>query len=132
MILGTHGSTYGGNPLGMAAAEAVLDVVAEPEFLDDVRAKGERLRGKLEQFIGNYPDLFEEVRGIGLMIGLKLKIEPRGFVAHLRETHGALTVSGSDNILRIVPPLVIDDTHIDEFMEKLSAAASSFQPAEAA
>ncbi|MCB2084792.1 MAG: aminotransferase class III-fold pyridoxal phosphate-dependent enzyme, partial [Sphingomonadaceae bacterium] len=120
------------NPLGMAAAEAVLDVVADPGFLEGVRAKGERLRGKLEQFIGNYPDLFEEVRGMGLMIGLKLRTEPREFVAHLREMHHALTVSGSDNIVRIVPPLVIDDSHIDEFMEKLSAAAASYQPAEVA
>jgi acetylornithine/N-succinyldiaminopimelate aminotransferase len=130
MTVGTHGSTYGGNPLGIAAAEAVLDVVADDAFLADVRAKGERLRGKLEQFIGNYPDLFDEVRGIGLMIGLRLHSEPRNFVAHLREAHFALTVSGSDNIVRIVPPLVIDDNHIDEFMEKLSAAAASFQPAE--
>ena len=130
MTIGTHGSTYGGNPLGMAAAEAVLDVVADEAFLADVRAKGDRLRGRLEQFIGNYPDLFEEVRGIGLMIGLKLKAEPRDFVAHLRETHHALTVSGSDQIVRIVPPLVISDDHIDEFMDKLSAAAASYQPAE--
>jgi acetylornithine/N-succinyldiaminopimelate aminotransferase len=128
MTFGTHGSTYGGNPLGMAAAEAVLDVIADDAFLAQVSARGERLRGKLEQFIGNYPDLFEEVRGIGLMLGLKLKSEPRGFVAHLREVHGALTVSGSDNIMRIVPPLVIEDEHIDEFMEKLSAAAASYQP----
>jgi acetylornithine/N-succinyldiaminopimelate aminotransferase len=132
MTVGTHGSTYGGNPLGMAAGEAVLDVVADEAFLEDVRVKGERLRGKLEQFIGNYPDLFEEVRGIGLMIGLKLRMEPRDFVAHLREAHHALTVSGSDNIVRIVPPLVIDDGHIDEFMDKLSAAAASYQPAEMA
>jgi acetylornithine/N-succinyldiaminopimelate aminotransferase len=70
------------------------------------------------------------VRGIGLMIGLKLRMEPRDFVAHLREAHhGLLTVSGSDNIVRIVPPLVIDDSHIDEFMDKLSAAAASYQPA---
>ena len=76
---GTHGSTYGGNPLGMAAAEAVLDVVATPEFMADVKAKGERLRGRLEQFIGNYPDMFELVRGRGLMLGVKMKIEPRPF-----------------------------------------------------
>ena len=132
MTVGTHGSTYGGNPLGVAAAEAVLDVVADEEFLADVRSMGERLRGRLEQFIGNYPDLFDEVRGIGLMIGLKLKVEPREFVAHLREEHHALTVSGGDNIVRIVPPLVIDDGHIDEFMDKLSAAAASYQPVEVA
>ena len=75
-----------------------------------------------------YPDLFEEVRGRGLLLGLKLRTEPRGFVAHLRDNHSVLTVSGADNTMRIVPPLVIDDAHIDEFMEKLSAGAASFLP----
>ena len=128
MVIGTHGSTYGGNPLAMAAGEAVLDAVANLEFLADVRAKSERLRGRLEQFIGNYPDLFELVRGMGLMLGVKMKIEPRGFVAHLRDNHQLLTVSAGDNTLRLEPPLVIDDSHIDEFFEKLSAAAASYQP----
>ncbi|HQN52832.1 MAG TPA: aspartate aminotransferase family protein [Novosphingobium sp.] len=128
MVIGTHGSTYGGNPLAMAAGEAVLDAVANLEFLADVRAKSERLRGRLEQFIGNYPDLFELVRGMGLMLGVKMKIEPRGFVAHLRDNHQLLTVSAGDNTLRLVSPLVIDDSHIDEFFEKLSAAAASYQP----
>ena len=126
MVAGTHGSTYGGNPLAMAAGEAVLDAVANEEFMAEVRAKGERIRARLEQFIGNYPELFELVRGRGLLLGLKLKIEPRPFVAHLRDNHGLLTVSGGDNTMRIVPPLVIDDAHIDEFMEKLSAGAASY------
>lgn len=126
MVAGTHGSTYGGNPLAMAACEAVLDIVATDEFLADVRAKADRLRARIEQFIGNYPDLFEEVRGRGLMMGIKLKIEPRGFVAHMRDNHQLLSVSGGDNTMRVVPPLVIDDSHIDEFMDKLSAAAASY------
>lgn len=126
MVVGTHGSTYGGNPLAMAAAEAVLDAVANDEFLSEVRAKSDRLRSRLEQFIGNYPELFEGVRGMGLMLGLKLKTEPRGLVAHLRDNHQLLTVAAGDNTLRLVPPLVIDDSHIDEFIEKLSAGAASF------
>jgi acetylornithine/N-succinyldiaminopimelate aminotransferase len=126
MGLGTHGSTYGGNPLGMAAAEAVLDVVATPEFMAEVIAKGERLRGRLEQFIGNYPDLFELVRGRGLMLGVKMKIEPRPFVVHLRDNHQLLTVAAGDMTFRVLPPLVIDDSHIDEFMDKLSAGAASY------
>ena len=127
MGLGTHGSTYGGNPLAMAAGGAVLDVVANEEFLAEVTAKGERLRSRLEQFIGNYPELFELVRGKGLMLGLKMKSESRPFVAHLRDNHGLLTVAAGDNTVRVIPPLVIDDSHIDEFMEKLSAGAASFQ-----
>lgn len=128
MVAGTHGSTYGGNPLAMAAGEAVLDVVANEEFLSEVRAKGERLRGRIEQFIGNYPDLFMGVRGRGLMLGLMMKVEPRPFVAHMRDNHQLLTVSAGDNTVRVIPPLVIDDSHIDEFMERLSAAAASYAP----
>ena len=127
MGLGTHGSTYGGNPLAMAAGGAVLDVVANEEFLAEVTAKGERLRSRLEQFIGNYPELFELVRGKGLMLGLKMRQESRTFVAHLRDNHGLLTVAAGDNTVRVIPPLVIDDSHIDEFMEKLSAGAASYQ-----
>jgi acetylornithine/N-succinyldiaminopimelate aminotransferase len=130
MGIGSHGSTYGGNPLAVAASEAVLDAVANEAFLAEVRAKGERLLNRIEQFIGNYPELFELVRGRGLLIGLKMKIEPRPFVAHLRDRHGLLTVSAGDNVVRIVPPLVIDDSHMDEFMDKLSAGAASFDPAE--
>jgi acetylornithine/N-succinyldiaminopimelate aminotransferase len=128
MGLGSHGSTYGGNPLAMAAGEAVLDVVADEAFLAEVTAKGERLRARLEQFIGNYPELFELVRGKGLMLGLKMKSESRPFVAHLRDNHRLLTVAAGDNTVRVIPPLVIDDAHIEEFMEKLSAGAASYQP----
>ncbi len=131
MVVGTHGSTYGGNPLAIAAGEAVLDAVGNEEFLAEVRALGDRLRGRLEQFIGNYPELFELVRGRGLMLGVKMKVEPRAFVAHLRDSHQLLTVSAGDNTLRIVPPLVIDDGHIDEFMDKLSAGAASYAAVEA-
>jgi acetylornithine/N-succinyldiaminopimelate aminotransferase len=132
MVIGSHGSTYGGNPLAMAAGEAVLDVVANEEFLTEVRAKSERLRGRLEQFIGNYPELFESVRGLGLMLGVKLKSEPRGLVAHLRDNHQLLTVAAGDNTLRLVPPLVIEDAEIDEFFEKLSAGAASYSVPEPA
>ena len=130
MVAGTHGSTYGGNPLAMAAGEAVLDAVANDEFLSEVTAKGERLRSRLEQFIGNYPELFEGVRGRGLMMGVRMKVEPRGFVAHLRDQHQLLTVSAGDKTLRLVPPLVIDESHVEEFMERLSAGAASYVPEE--
>ena len=130
MIVGAHGSTYGGNPLAIAAGEAVLDAVANDDFLAHVEKISNLLRGQLEQFIGNYPNLFELVRGRGLMLGVKMKIEPRGFVAHLRDNHQLLTVSAGDNTLRLVPPLVIDEGHVAEFMERLSAGAASFKLAE--
>ncbi len=132
MTFGTHGSTYGGNPLAMAAGNAVLDAVASEEFQSEVRAKGERIRTRLEQFIGNYPDLFEEVRGKGLMLGIKLKVEPRGFMQHLRDKHRLLTVAAGDATVRVLPPLVIGDAEIDEFFEKLSAGASDFPMPESA
>ncbi|OGS52299.1 aspartate aminotransferase family protein [Tsuneonella troitsensis] len=132
MVVGSHGSTYGGNPLAMAAGEAVLDAVAGEEFLAEVTEKGERLRSRLEQFIGNYPELFDSVRGKGLMLGLKMKGESRPFYVHLRDGHQLLTVAAGDNTLRILPPLVAGDAEFDEFFDKLSAGAASYQPPEAA
>jgi len=128
MVIGTHGSTYGGNPLAMAAGQAVLDVMLAEGFLAGVEAKGERLRGALEQLIPNHDHVFADVRGRGLMLGLKLKpgVEPREFVAHARDHHGLLTVAAGQNVVRILPPLVIEDDHIAECVEKLSAAARSF------
>jgi acetylornithine/N-succinyldiaminopimelate aminotransferase len=128
MVAGTHGSTYGGNPLAMAAGNAVWDVVANDEFLAQVRETGERLRSAIEQFIGNYPDLFLGVRGAGLMLGLMMKEDAvvRDFVAHLRDNHGLLTVSAGDNTIRILPPLNIGDAEIAIFIEKLSAGAADF------
>ncbi|WP_423141049.1 aspartate aminotransferase family protein [Parablastomonas sp. CN1-191] len=128
MQIGSHGSTYGGNPLAMAAGEAVLGAVANDEFLGHVRTTSDRLRARLEQFIGNYPELFELVRGKGLMLGVKMRQEPRAFVAHLRDNHQLLTVAAGDNTLRLVPPLVIGDAEIEEFMDKLSAGAASYAP----
>lgn len=130
MVFGTHGSTYGGNPLAMAAGSAVMEAVANDEFLASVREKGERLRSRLEQFIGNYPDLFELVRGKGLMLGIKMKTESRPFFVHLRDKHQLLTVAAGDNTLRVLPPLVVGDAEIEEFFEKLSAGAASYSPGE--
>lgn len=132
MTFGTHGSTYGGNPLGMAAGTAVMEAVANEEFLASVREKGERIRSRLEQFIGNYPDLFELVRGKGLMLGLKMKVESRPFFIHLRDHHELLMVAAGDNTLRLLPPLVIGDAEIEEFFEKLSAGAADYTIPQAA
>ena len=91
MVIGTHGSTFGGNPLAMAAGQAVFDIVANDEFLASVREKGERLRSALEQMIPNHDHLFESVRGVGLMLGVRMKTDSRAFVNYLR-TKGMLTV----------------------------------------
>jgi acetylornithine/N-succinyldiaminopimelate aminotransferase len=132
MVIGTHGSTYGGNPLAMAAGTAVLDVVATPEFLAQVRDTGARLRSALEQMLPNHDGLFEGVRGLGLMLGIKMKTDSRAFVAYLR-TRGILTVAAGDNVVRVLPPLIIDDADIRTFVDGLSAAAAEYDvPAQAA
>src|SRR4051812_21646497 len=132
MVIGTHGSTYGGNPLAMAAGQAVFDIVANDEFLAEVRQKGERLRSALEQMIPNHDHLFDSVRGIGLMLGVRMKSDSRSFVNYLR-TKGLLTVAAGDNVMRVLPPLTIEESHIREFVETLSAAAAEYEvPAEAA
>jgi acetylornithine/N-succinyldiaminopimelate aminotransferase len=131
MVIGTHGSTYGGNPFAMAAGQAVFDVVANEEFLAHVRTMGERLRSALEQMIPNHDHLFESVRGMGLMLGVKMKTDSRAFVGYLR-TKGILTVAAGDNVVRVLPPLTIDESHIAEFVEGLSAAAADYDVPEAA
>ncbi len=127
MGFGTHGSTYGGGPLAMAAGEAVLDVVNNEEFLEHVRQMSDRIRSALEQLIPNHDSLFDHVRGMGLMLGIKLKSEVRPFMVHLRDNHGLLTVAAGDNTLRILPPLIIEEEHVNEFIEKLSAGARDYE-----
>jgi len=129
MVAGTHGSTYGGNPLGMAAGEAVLDVILEDGFLEHVAEMGDRLRQGLEQMIPNHDHLFDSVRGTGLMLGLKLKSDSRAFVAFARDHHNLLLVAAGENVIRILPPLVIDESHIAECIDKLSTAARIYVPA---
>ncbi len=131
MVAGTHGSTYGGGPLACAAGQAVLDVMLADGFLDSVKASGERLRAGLEQMIPNHDHLFDSVRGMGLMLGIKLK-DPavsRDFVAHCRDHHGLLLVAAGENVVRVLPPLVIEESHIAEAIEKLSDAARVYVPA---
>ncbi len=131
MVVGTHGSTYGGNPLAMAACQAVLDVVTEPSFLAHVNTMSARLRAALEQMIPNHDELFDSVRGMGLMMGLRLKSDSRAFVNHARG-HGLLTVAAGDNVVRLLPPLIIEEHHIRECVDRLSAAASAYTPDAAA
>jgi acetylornithine/N-succinyldiaminopimelate aminotransferase len=129
MVVGTHGSTYGGNPLAMAAGNAVLDVVGNDEFLEQVTNSGDRLNAALNQLIPNHDNLFLGTRGKGLMLGLRLKSDSRAFVAHCRDHHNLLTVAAGDNVVRILPPLNIEEHHIAECIEKLSAAARSYEAA---
>lgn len=122
MVAGTHGSTYGGNPLGCAVGLKVMEIVSEPAFIDEVNRKAALLNQKLEGLIAAHPDVFESVRGQGLMVGLKCKVAPMDVVnaAYAQEL---LTVPAADNVVRLLPPLNISDEDIAEAVARLDAAA---------
>ena len=114
MVIGTHGSTYGGNPLATTVGNAVLDVVSDPEFLKQVEHAGEQLKAELHRLVVEFPDLVDEVRGSGLMLGLHCnKIENTQFLIKARE-HKLLVGKAGDNVVRLLPPLVIDSSHISQ------------------
>ena len=110
---GTHGSTFGGNPLACAAGNAVLDVMLAPGFLPDVERKGEKLRAELEAILREFSALFEDVRGIGLILGLKCRI-PQNDVQQAFLAEGLLVVAAGENVVRLTPPLVVTDADIAE------------------
>ena len=124
MTAGTHGSTYGGNPLAMAVGNAVLDIVAEDDFLADVGRRAGHLRQKLEGLVAAHPDVFEAVRGAGLMLGLKCKAANVDVVAKGYDA-GILTVPAADNVVRLLPPLNISEAEIDEAVTRLDQAAKA-------
>ena len=123
MTAGTHGSTYGGNPLACAVGSAVMDHVADPAFLDGVRARAGTLRQKLEGLVAAHPDVFEEVRGSGLMLGLKCH-KPNIDVVNAGYDKQVITVPAGDNVIRLLPPLNITEDDIAEAIARLDAAAS--------
>lgn len=126
MVQGTHGSTFGGNPLAMAVANAVLDVVLERGFLDGVARIGRILKAELEKLVARHPKVLKEVRGVGLICGIECVVENKALLAKLRE-HGMLVVSGSDNVIRLLPPLIIDKSHVDAAIAILDAACAEFE-----
>ncbi|MDA7946838.1 MAG: aspartate aminotransferase family protein [Hyphomicrobiaceae bacterium] len=121
MTAGTHGSTFGGNPLAMAVGNAVLDVVLEPGFLDHVLEMGTRFKQKLASICDTHPDLFETIRGEGLMLGLKCKVPSQELIDALFDEQ-LLTVPAGDNVVRMLPPLTVGPEHIDMACERLEAA----------
>ncbi|WP_108500374.1 aspartate aminotransferase family protein [Paracoccus indicus] len=124
MAAGSHGSTYGGNPLACAVGNRVMQIVADPQFLSEVNRKGGLFRQKLEGLIAAHPDVFEAVRGQGLMLGLKCKIAPVDLVKAGYDQQ-ILTVPAADNTLRLLPPLNITDEDIAEAVARLDRAASA-------
>lgn len=127
MTAGTHGTTYGGNPLAMAVAKEALEMVLEPHFIPHVVTMANYLQQQLGQLLADHPDVFAEIRGQGLLLGLKLKVPNTEFVAAARREQHLLVVGAGDNVIRILPPLTIDETHVREAVEKLSATAKTFE-----
>ena len=122
MTAGTHGSTFGGNPLAMAAGNAVLDMMLEPDFFERVGAMAKLLRGRLEMLVGSYPKLFAELRGAGLLLGIRCVVPAADIVTKLRQ-NGLLCLTAGENVLRILPPLIVGERGIDEALDVMNKVA---------
>ena len=126
MVTGSHGSTYGGNPLACAVGSAVMDIVATPDFLAAVGEKAGLLWQKLERLVARHPGVFEEVRGLGLMLGVKCRVINTD-VVNAGYDAGLLTVPGGDNVIRLLPPLNISNEEIAGVAVRLETAASAIE-----
>jgi acetylornithine/N-succinyldiaminopimelate aminotransferase len=126
MVAGTHGSTFGGNPLAMAVASAVVDELLAPGFLDRVRQIAGHMQQYLAMLAAEHPGVIAEVRGQGLLLGLKLHVPSAAFLAKLRENR-FLAVGATENVVRLLPPLIIGEVQVKEAVEALSAACASFE-----
>jgi acetylornithine/N-succinyldiaminopimelate aminotransferase len=124
MTAGTHGSTFGGNPLAMAVGNAVLDVVLAPGFLDEVQRKALLLRQRLAEIQDRHPDVIAEVRGEGFLLGLRTHVPNTDLVDALRAEH-VLVVAAGDNVVRLLPSLIVSDAEISEGIARLDRAASA-------
>ncbi len=125
MTLGVHGTTYGGNPLAMAVAESVLDEMLAPDFLNGVQKVSAELKSELEALQKKFPQAIDEIRGVGLMLGVKInqKFENAEVVKKLIE-NGLLTIPAGENVIRILPPLVITSEHVKEAVDKIELVIS--------
>ena len=128
MTAGSHGSTFGGNPLAMAVGNAVLDVMLSPGFFENVQKMAGKLRNGLAALVQKHPDIFEEVRGRGLLSGLKLKVPNTEFVDALRAA-GMLAVTAGENVVRLLPPLIVRDSEVSEGLDIVSGVARSWKKA---
>ncbi|ACS42095.1 MULTISPECIES: aspartate aminotransferase family protein [Methylorubrum] len=126
MTAGTHGTTFGGNPLAMAVGNAVLDVVLGDGFLAHVERMDLLLTQKLAGLIDRHPHVFAELRGQGLMRGLKLNLPNTAFTAAARARH-LLVIPAGDNVVRLLPPLIVGETEVDEAVARLEAAATDLE-----
>jgi acetylornithine/N-succinyldiaminopimelate aminotransferase len=122
MVPGSHGSTFGGNPMAVAAGNAVLDVMLSPGFFDRVNGTAQSFRSRLEALVSGYPKLFAELRGSGLLLGIRCVIPAGDFVAKLR-AEGLLCLTAGENVLRILPPLIVGERELGEGLDILHQVA---------
>ncbi len=123
MIPGTHGSTFGGNLLGMAVGNSVLDVLLEPSFLNHVQRMGDKLKSGLLHILNIYPDIICAVQGMGLMLGIQCVV-PSNLVVNALENEYLLSVAANNNVVRLLPPLIIREEEIDESLHRIEKAIS--------
>ncbi len=130
MTAGTHGTTFGGNPLAMAVGNAVLDVVLKPGFLENVERVALLMKQRLAEIKDRHPGVIEDIRGEGLLLGIKAKVPNTDLVAALREEK-LLSVGAGDNVVRFLPPLIIDDAIVTEAVKRLDRACARIEAAQA-
>lgn len=126
MVAGTHGSTFGGNPLATAVGNAVLDVVMADGFLDNVQKQALALKQKLAALKDTYPDVIDDIRGVGLMMGIKCKVKNTDFQAAAL-AQKLLVIGAGDNVVRLLPPLIVTDADVNEAVRKLEKTCMSFR-----
>jgi acetylornithine/N-succinyldiaminopimelate aminotransferase len=131
MIVGTHGTTYGGNPLAMAVGNEAIDMILEAGFLEHINKVAGYLHQQLGALIAAHPDVFESVRGQGLMIGLKMKTDANAFIA-LARANGLVVLPAGDNVVRMLPPLTLTEAEAREGIELLNKTASETEAQKAA
>jgi acetylornithine/N-succinyldiaminopimelate aminotransferase len=127
MVAGSHGSTFGGNPMAVAAGNAVMDVMLEPGFFERVQKVSRLLQDRLTTLVGAYPKLFAELRGSGLLLGIRCHVTAGDFVARLR-AEGLLCLTAGENVLRILPPLIVGEAEIEEGLAILNKVAREWPP----
>ncbi len=127
LTAGTHGTTFGGNPLACAAANAVLDVILAPGFLAEIDRRARKLWFALTDLAGEFPSVFEEARGAGLLVGLKCLV-PNAEIQNAFTAEGLLTVGAGDNVVRLAPPLIVDDAEIDAAVQMMHQGAKRLMP----
>ena len=123
---GSHGTTFGGNPLAMSVGNAVLDVLFKKNFLTNVRKNGKYFHSQLKLLQQTYPNIIEEIRGVGLLIGMKLRVNQSKFIENLMKNK-LLTVKAAENVVRILPPLNVKKSEIDQAVTIINKVCKTFK-----